>query len=240
LFGRARRLRITGPLMALCALAIASLPPFGPWVGKSLVDEAARDAGAGWVSLVFVVASVLTGAAVLRAAARVFGGIGTRQDGSMVGAPAPDEVDPELDYPHDRVPHTMTAPALALAAGGLFVGLVPNLRASLERAADRFVDRAGYAHTVLHGEAPREIAAASASPGALDVVLGGVTVVGALALAWLALAPARPGLHRIAVVAGTGLGRLRAMHTGYVGDYVTWLVVGAALLGGLFAVTLTT
>jgi hypothetical protein len=25
-----------------------------------------------------------------------------------------------------------------------------------------------------------------------------------------------------------------------VGDYVTWLVVGAALLGGLFAMTLTT
>ena len=240
LFGRGRMLRITGPLMVLCGLAIASLPPFGPWVGKSLVDDAARDAGAGWVSVVFVTASVLTGAAILRAAARVFAGIGTRKDPSIVGAPAPDEVDPELDYPHDRVPRTMTAPALALAAGGLCVGFVPNLRSSIERAADRFVDRAGYAHTVLSGHPPREVVAGAASPGALDVVLGGITVAGALALAWLALAPARPGLHRIGVAAGTGLGRLRALHTGYVADYVTWLVVGAALLGGLFAVTLTT
>jgi hypothetical protein len=55
-----------------------------------------------------------------------------------------------------------------------------------------------------------------------------------------ALAPVRPGLHRIGVVAGTGLGHLRSLHTGYVGDYVTWLVAGAALLGGLFALTLTT
>ncbi|MEA2362576.1 MAG: multicomponent Na+:H+ antiporter subunit [Thermoleophilaceae bacterium] len=240
LFGRGRRLRITGPLVVLCGLAVAALPPFGPWVGKSLVDEAARAAGAGWVTPVFVVASVLTGAAVLRAAARVFGGIGPREDPSVVGAPAPDEVDPEFDYPHNRVPRTMTAPALALAAGGLFIGFVPGLRESVERAAERFVDRAGYADTVLRGEAPREVAAAAASPGVLDVVLGAVSVAGALALAWLALAPARPGLHRIGVVAGAGLGRLRALHTGYVGDYVTWLVAGAALLGGLFAVTLTT
>jgi multicomponent Na+:H+ antiporter subunit D len=240
LFGRARTLRITGPLVVLCGLAIASLPPFGPWVGKSLVDEAARDAGAGWVSIVFVVASVLTGAAVLRAAARVFGGIGPREDPSIVGAPAPAEVDPELDYPHDRVPRTMTAPALALAAGGLFVGLVPNLRGSIEAAADRFVDRAAYARTVLHGNAQEHVAGTAASPGALDVLLGSISVAGAVGLAWLALAPPRPRLHRIAIAAGAGLGRLRSLHTGYVGDYVTWLVVGAALLGGLFAMTLTT
>jgi multicomponent Na+:H+ antiporter subunit D len=238
--GRARRLRITGPLVVLCGLAVASLPPFGPWVGKSLIDEAARDAGAGWVSIVFVVASALTGAAVLRASGRVFAGIGPRRDPAIVEVAAPDEVDPELDFPHDRVPRTMTAPALALAAGGLFIGLVPGLRDSVERAAARFVDRAGYAETVLHGHASRSSDVAAASPSALDVGLGGLTVGAAVGLAWLALAPARPGLHRIGVVAGAGLGRLRALHTGYLGDYVTWLVAGAALLGGLFAATLTT
>jgi multicomponent Na+:H+ antiporter subunit D len=240
LFGRGRRLRITGPLMGLCGLAVASLPPFGPWVGKSLVDDAARDVGAGWVTPVFVVASVLTGAAVLRAAARVFGGIGTREDPAIVGTPAPEEVDPELDFPHNRVPRTMTAPALALATGGLLAGLVPGLRGSIEGAAERFVNRAAYADTVLRGQAPPEVTAAVASPAVLDVVLGGITAAGALALAWLALAPARPGLHRIGLAAGAGLGRLRSLHTGYVGDYVTWLVAGTALLGGLFAVTLTT
>jgi multicomponent Na+:H+ antiporter subunit D len=238
--GRARRLRLSGPLVVLCGLAIASLPPFGPWVGKSLIDEAARDNGAGWVSLVFVAASALTGAAVLRAAGRVFGGIGPRQDPSIVEAPAPDEVDPELDFPHDRVPRTMTLPALALAAGGLFIGLVPGLRASLERAAQGFVDRAGYAETVLRGHAPPPETGATPSLTALDVLLGGVTVAAAVGLAWLALAPPRRRLHRIGILAGAGLGRLHALHTGYVGDYVTWLVAGAAVLGGLFAATLTT
>jgi multicomponent Na+:H+ antiporter subunit D len=240
LFGRGKRLRITGPVMAVCGLALASLPPFGPWVGKSLVDDAARDAGTGWVTPVFVLASVLTGAAILRAAARVFGGLGPREDPSIVGGAAPDQVDAEFDFRHDRVPRTMTAPALALAGGGLFVGLVPGLRDAIQAAAERFVDRAGYADTVLRGHVPRDIAASSAAPGSLDVALGAITVLAALGLAWLTVSPSHPRLHRIGVATGAGLARLRALHTGYVADYVTWLVAGTAVLGALFAATLTT
>ena len=33
-----------------------------------------------------------------------------------------------------------------------------------------------------------------------------------------------------------GLDPIRALHSGAVGDYVTWLVVGVTVLGGLFAV----
>ena len=31
---------------------------------------------------------------------------------------------------------------------------------------------------------------------------------------------------------------LRAVHSGHVGDYVAWLTVGLAILGGAFAVAL--
>jgi multicomponent Na+:H+ antiporter subunit D len=240
LYGRARRLRISGPLVVVCGLAIASLPPFGPWMGKSLIDEAAREAGAGWVIVVFVLASVLIGAAILRAAARVFWGIGPRSDPSIVDAPAPAEVDPELDYPHDRVPRTMTGTAAGLAAGGLVLGLVPELRDAVADAAARFVDRAGYASTVLQGNGVREVHAEAVQPGVLDIGVGLLTAAGAIGLAYLTLAPPRPRLHRIGVAAGATIARLRSLHTGYVGDYVTWLVTGAAVLGGLFAATLTT
>jgi multicomponent Na+:H+ antiporter subunit D len=240
LFGRARRLRITGPLVVVCGLAIASLPPFGPWMGEALIDGAARRTGAGWVSAVFVLASVLTGAAILRAAARVFWGIGPRSDPSIVDAPAPAEVDPELDYPHDRVPRTMTVTAVLLAAGGLALGLVPGLRDAIAEAAGRFVDRAGYAAAVLQGGGPREVHTQAAQPQVVDVGLGLLTAAGAIGLAYLTLAPPRPRLRRVGIAAGTVIARLRLLHTGYVGDYVTWLVAGAAVLGGLFAATLTT
>ena len=240
LYGRARALRITGPLMAVCALAVASLPPFGPWLGKALIDDAAREAGAGWVVAVFVIASILTGAAILRATARVFVGIGPREDPSIVDAPAPDEVDPELRYTHERVPLTMTVPALALAIGGLGIGLVPGLRAAFEHAGQPFVDRAGYAATVLHGRVVREDGAAALAPGLSDVLWGSLTAAGACALAYLSLAPARPRLHRLGLATGRAIAWLRPLHSGYVGDYVTWLVAGAAVLGGVFALTLTT
>jgi multicomponent Na+:H+ antiporter subunit D len=240
LYGRARALRVTGPLMAVLALALASLPPFGPWLGKAVIDDAARDAGAGWVVAVFVVASILTGATVLRATARVFAGIGPREDPAIVDTPAPDEVDAELRFPHGRVPPTMTIPALALAVGGLGIGFVPGLRASFEGAGQPFVDRAGYAATVLHGEAMREGGALSLAPGLSDVLVGIFTAACACGLAYLSLAPPRPRLHRLGLATGRAIAWLRPLHSGYVGDYVTWLVTGAAVLGGVFAVTLTT
>jgi multicomponent Na+:H+ antiporter subunit D len=240
LHGRARALRITGPLMAVCALAVASLPPFGPWLGKALIDDAAREAGVGWVVAVFAIASILTGAALLRATARVFAGIGPREDPSIFDAPAPEEVDAELGFTHERVPRTMTIPALGLAAGGLGIAFVPGLRAAFEAASQPFVDRAGYAATVLHGEVVRQGAAASPAPGLSDVLVGIVTAVCACGLAYLSLAPPRPRLHRLGLATGRAIGWLRPLHSGYVGDYVTWLVAGAAVMGGVFAVTLTT
>jgi multicomponent Na+:H+ antiporter subunit D len=241
LYGRGRALRLTGPVMAVCALAVASLPPFGPWLGKAVIDSAAREAGAGWVIAIFVVASALTGGALLRATARVFVGIGPREDPAIVDAPAPDEVDAELRYSHKRVPRTMTIPALALAIGGLGIGLVPGVRAAFEGAGEPFVDRAGYAATVLHGElAHRGGTSIGLAPGLSDVLLGFLTAACACGLAYVSLAPARDRLHRVGLATGRAIDWLRPLHSGYVGDYVTWLVAGAAVLGGVFALTLTT
>ena len=240
LHGRARRLRITGPLMAALALGFASLPPFGPWLGKAVIDQAARNAGAGWVAVVFTVASVLTGAALLRATARVFAGLGPPEDPSIVDAPAPEEVDAEFRFTHEKVPRTMTIPALALAAGGLGISLVPGVRDAGEGTGPAFVDRAGYAAAVLHGEAVRHGEAMSLAPTVAEVLVGFLTAACACGLAYLSLAPATPRLHRVGIATGRAIEWLRPLHSGYVGDYVTWLVAGTAVLGGVFAVTLTT
>src|SRR3954469_22778251 len=47
--GRGRDLPLTGVAMLVAALALASLPPFGPFLGKAMIDEAAVAAGYGWV-----------------------------------------------------------------------------------------------------------------------------------------------------------------------------------------------
>jgi len=189
---------------------------------------------------VFVAASILTGAAVLRATARVFAGLGSRADPAIVDAPAPEEVDQEFHYPHRRVPRTMTFTSLALAACGLGIGLLPEVRDAFVDGAHGFFDRGAYVAAVLHGRPSGGGDVPTPSIGVLDVLVGLLTVAGACALAYAALAPPRPRLHRVGVAAGDAIWWLRSLHTGYVADYVTWLVTGAAVLGGVFAVTLTT
>jgi multicomponent Na+:H+ antiporter subunit D len=234
--GRGRVLLVTGPLVVLCGLATASLPPFGPFFGKAMIDVAANDAGVVWLPVVFVLVSAITGAAVLRAAGRVFWGLGPRPDPVTVDQPGPPEADPELDYSHERVPLTMTVPALALAFAGLVIGLVPGLADAAERAAASFVDRAGYVAAVL-GESARHHTAPSVSPDALNVVYGGVASLLAVALAGAALYRERL-LGAGEGATGAALERLRGVHSGDVRDYVTWLILGFAVLGGIFAATL--
>jgi len=243
LHGRGRELRLTGPLFVACALGVAALPPFGPFFGKSLIEKAAEDAGVWWVPLLFLLTSALTGAALLRAAGRVFGGLGPVVDRIAADVPGPKEADPELEYRHDRVPRTMTVPAVALALAGLGLGLVPGLLATVERAAARFVDRPAYAASVLEGRraAPPEHVP-SQKPDLLGVFVGLASAAAALGLAGLALFRPRlrsGALERTEGLAGALLARLRALHTGLVPDYVAWLMVGTVVVGGLFAVTLS-
>ena len=72
LSGRGRQWKWMGIVVAIAGLGLAGFPPFGTYLGKSLMDESARSFGQGWVIWVFSAASALTGAAVLRGAARVF------------------------------------------------------------------------------------------------------------------------------------------------------------------------
>jgi multicomponent Na+:H+ antiporter subunit D len=248
--GRGRALPITAGLVIVGGLALASLPPFGPFLGKAMIEEAAFEVGQGWVAAVFVVASALTGGAVLRAAGRVFfgwGQAGERHEGFPFGGK---EADPELAHPREDIPATLTVPMVALLAGGLLLGLVPGLADDAVGAADRLMNRSAYAAAVLGDDA---------SPGALLTVTGGapvhvplpglrdwllavLTMAGAVALAATALVRG-PVRDLLGGVPGrgvrSGLAGLRELHGGHVGDYVTWLVVGTVALGAAWAASLS-
>src|ERR687888_1316062 len=56
----------TGALCLLGALSFAAVPPFGTFLGKSLLEDGLVSAGYGWVIAVLVATSALTAGAVLR------------------------------------------------------------------------------------------------------------------------------------------------------------------------------
>ena len=234
LHARCRDLRITGWMYGIGALAIAGLPPFGPFLGKALVEDAASHGrGLWWVPALMMVVSALTAGAMLRAGARVFLGLGDPGRPDESSDEAESETEPETDRPHDRTSIVMWLPAFALLVGGLAWGLIPGLADAALRAATRFVDTGAYAATVLHGAHPTGAAAVSLSPSTASYLYGAGAVVGALAVG-------AAGVARLSAVdtARPLFAHLRALHSGHVGDYVAWLTAGVAVIGTAFAVTL--
>jgi multicomponent Na+:H+ antiporter subunit D len=139
-----------------------------------------------------------------------------------------------------RVPLTMVLPPLALLAIGLGLGLTSGIEEHAVAAAAAFSDRASYAAGVLgtHGSpipprGPAVPADPALSAGGVLTDLGQVLV--ALAVAGIALDRRAAGFRR-ALAGGTGW--LRRLHSGLVGDQVTWLAAGLALLAALGAAAL--
>ena len=281
--GRGRGLAVTGVTIVLGALVLADLPPFVSSVGHALLVDAADQAGLPWVEIVIALSVILSSAAVLRAAGRIWLGWGdkessrpdpgtaddpgeeaedrsdTANSASAEGAPGTQESTGSTrserardaggsagaDRDQDgrewsgrlrRVPLTMLLPPLALLAIGLGLGLTSGIEEHATAAAVAFSDRAAYAAAVLgtHGGSiptgGRVVVPASppASAGGALTDLG--QALAALCVAAIALDRRAAALRR-ALAAGTGW--LRRLHSGLVGDQVTWLVAGLALLAAL-------
>jgi multicomponent Na+:H+ antiporter subunit D len=239
LHGCGRDLPWTGAVLLLGALSFATLPPFGTFLGKSMIEDELSKDGFGVVVPILLLTSVLTTAAVLRAGTRVFLGWGSRRED-----PTPeDEKGSEEEEPTTRTPSTLFVPAALLVAASLAVGVVPGVAEAAEAAAERFVAGPAYLHAVLSEAAPRSLPSPehySAAPHSF--VFSAITLLGALGLAAAALFGERLGgpTTRPAGHAGAIVFRpLHAVHSGRVGDYVAWMVLGVALLGGAFALALT-
>jgi multicomponent Na+:H+ antiporter subunit D len=212
--GLGRALPFTGALFGLCGLAVAALPPL------------AILSGHGWLRALFVVTSSITAAGVLRAGARIFLGWGPKRDDVLVPAPPGEEAEVS---PTPRAGVLLWAPGVTLLIAGLAVALWPGLSTRAVEHAARATDRPALARETLHEVSPP-------APH-VHVDLSGSRYAYAGAAALLAIALAAGGLYRrrMPAMPGSPLDRLKLAHDGVVGEYVTWLTIGTAVLGGLLA-----
>ena len=250
--GAGRGLAVTGVTIALGALVLAGLPPYVSSAGHSLLVEAADQAGLPWLEIVIALCVALSSGAVLRAAGRIWLGWGHGESSGPATGTADDPGEESEDRPDTagadkdqdgrersgrtaRVPLTMLLPPLALLAIGLGLGLTSGIEEHAATAAAAFSDRAAYAAAVLGTHGPMSAGGRVVVPASPAASAGGVLtdlgqVLAALCVAGVALARRAVGLRR-ALAAGTGW--LRNLHSGLVGDQVTWLVAGLALLAAL-------
>jgi multicomponent Na+:H+ antiporter subunit D len=238
LHGRARALRGTAVLFFAAALIVSSLPPFGPFLGKAMLDDAAIHAGYRWLPAVITLVSALTGAAVLRAGVRIFLGWGSR-------SPEPphspdDETEPESPGRQPRTSALLFLPTAALLAGAVAIGVWYGFADLVASAAHRFVDVSGYIGAV-YGKPTPPGSASSSAPEWFDYLYGAGAALLAVTIAALDLrAPRSAGAwDRVRAGASALLNPIRRLHTGRIGDYTAALTVGVGVIGVLLAVTLS-
>ena len=240
LHGRGRRLHVTGVVFTLAALGLTDLPPFGTFLGQGYIDDSAWAHGLPWVTVVFVICAILTGGATFRVAGGVFYGLGDAPSEDAEMAQMAAEETSETDSDKQRTPLTMIVPPTLLVACAAALGLITPLGPAVQAAAIRFQDQAGYNATVLAGaRIAHPVAIAAAEPTAIttsDVLTGTCATIGALILAFLALYWRRLPLLRRGYEPGAGLtAPVQRFQSGVVNDYVTWMVLGLAGIGGVLA-----
>jgi multicomponent Na+:H+ antiporter subunit D len=250
LHGRGRHLRYTGAVFTLAALGLADLPGLGLYLGAGWIGHSGELSGIPWINPFIIATTALVGAAVLRVAGGVFYGLGDppREDSSMRQETS--EETSETDEGKTRTPLSMIGPPALLIALAITVGVAPHLGDLIHRAVTNFQDQPAYAHAVLGRPAPAYPSASGSQHGARitgqDLTDGSITAAAALALALLWLYAQRlPRLWETSAAKifttskpATALRAVWAVQSGIINDYIAWMVLGLACLGGALALAI--
>ena len=215
--GLGKQIWPAGIAMAVGGLMLAGAPIGLMHHGTRLIDAAVTASGRGWAAAAMIVGSASTGGAVLRAAGRIFLGLGATPGEEERG---PTEQEQEQS---DRPLWLMLLPCATLLALAL-VG-PPLVEQFASRAVGPFTG------------APNPIATSAPLTAPRDA-LAWITVTLAVVVAGYDLS--RQHLPRLATGAAKAAFQplqrlLEAWHSGLVGDYVAWIVFGLAAIVGWFA-----
>ncbi|MBO0715647.1 MAG: hypothetical protein J2P59_12885, partial [Acidimicrobiales bacterium] len=240
LHGRARHLRVAGVIFSLAGLGLADLPPFATFLGKGWIEESGVAHGMAWLTGVALVTSILVGGAVLRVAGGVFYGLGDAPEADPRMAEEASEETSETEEAKERTPLSMILPPAVLVLVALGVTFVPHLGPAIQHSAVRFQDQRAYSSTVLSGVAAAHVSAPLAPEDTgitvADVATGAGSALGSLLLAAVALYWRRLPLVNWFFTPRAGPRQLlERLQSGLVADYVTWIVIGTACLGGALA-----
>jgi multicomponent Na+:H+ antiporter subunit D len=237
--GLGRAAPAAGVLWFAGAIGLIGIPYVGSFSGHALLDDGAIAGQYAWLPPVAMIAMGVCSGAMLRAGARVFLGWGAADDALLSDEPE------EKAPPREASMTLMTMVTAVTIFLGLIASIVPGFVQRTEAGADRFVGRSAYAARVLHGKpvpVPPRAPVTIAPSTAASIAYGVGALIVALATAALGLWHGRlPNGVRAysARMLGPPVAVLRAGHSGIVGDYLLWIAAGTALVGGIWAVSLT-
>jgi multicomponent Na+:H+ antiporter subunit D len=238
LHARGRELPIVGIAFAAAAIGLMGFPYVGAFLGHAMIDDGAMEHGHGWIPPLLMLAGGISAGAILRAAGRVFLGLGPKEDALLSPEPGEAPPDQDSDYP------LMVVVTVLMIGIGIAFSVVPGLEDRAEAGGKRFRDRHAYVERTLFGRVHEY------GPSAPVVVhrAGNASIGYGIGAAAVAFATAAFGLYRRRLPAAgrrvaartlePAVAGLKTVHSGIVGDYVMWITVGTAVLGGVWALTL--
>jgi multicomponent Na+:H+ antiporter subunit D len=233
--GRGRDAPVLGGAFLVAAAALAGAPPFATGLGKAMTEHALSESGRTWGMGLMIAVSALTAGAVLRVGLRIFLGLGSPPEGIEAEGMSGDEEMIEVRIGRERLPLSMSLPVAVLLGAGALLGFLPGLTEAAAAAAQQFMDRAGYVAAALGGTAGAHPRAPASGWDASGILWGAVTTLAALAAAAVDLYRHRlpaAGRRPFALL-DPPLRFLRSLHSGRVGDYTVWLVLGIAASGAI-------
>jgi multicomponent Na+:H+ antiporter subunit D len=226
--GMGRNIWPTGIAMAVSGLLLAGVPIGLMDEGTKLIAQASHQAGESWVMFAVTAGAALTGGAVLRVSGRVFAGLGP-----VPGEEKRSPTDEEREKA-DRPLWLMMVPTVLLLALALPGGQTAGVFAAYASAnfmqpdSDAILGLATWATPPPAVVSPL-VLPASWSPWISIPLALGIAIVGLMRHSL-----PRRLMHASDVILAPALHVLRAIHSGLVGDYVAWLVVGLALFALAF------
>lgn len=226
LHGMGRTEKWAGLVFFLGAAGLAGLPPSGVSAGDDLIHQAAESIGYHWLRWVSLFAAIVTSAAVLRAACRIFFGWGPSRADRPGGASKIKEMR-ETDASQPATPITMIAPAVVLVLAGMLLSFTPRLKIVAVESAEMFENSNAYTARVLQNAPEPAPRAPEPEPG--SPLLGIVVLASAAAGAVCYLFSKRFRSTGRWITAPLQV--LHRLHSGHVGDYVAFLTFGIAAFG---------
>jgi len=239
LTGKGKRMPFVGILFTLSALALTGLPIFGALTAKSIIEESVRTAGYGWIIFLFLYESIITGGAMLRASGRIFLGWGSRSVSKSEKSEEEEDEEKETENIL-AIPAVMTSPIVFLLLFALVTGVYLQFNPQLDISFNEFQSREWYQSLVFNKPLP-EITIIT-HPIKTNFLSGIISVIGIIAVSFFSLfrkyIPIKV-LNLSGKLFNPALLKLKSVHSGLVGDYIVWLLLGITLIGIVFAFSLT-
>jgi multicomponent Na+:H+ antiporter subunit D len=235
LHGLGRGLVWTPVLFIVGAIGLTAAPGFLLESAESAISHAGADFHFGWICWVFFFGGVATGAAILRFTFRTFFGWGKR---------APQDRASKVDEKQEtieegrRVPACLFVPAACMIALAVAITFIPHIRETADAAGRLFTDQSAYKSLVIDGTRLANPPLRPSEPESASMLRGAAAGVLALSIALLTIFRRKLPASSVFDRAERGIPLLREWQSGHPGDYVSWLTVGTAVLGGCFVLLL--